>query len=418
MKKKNEFIIQKIDENSFDVGNNSSINQKRSTSKSSDNKDYMLTNLSEIDRQIMKLIQKRDNLNLLNKSITSIENKSYEPTNIIDNKIINSNKNKYINYILQIDQLKKEESKISPEKCKYNIFENNNNEMFFLISNYYYKDICLNLKNNEMNNGKNFIRKDKFKNFNQNNFENNSNNYMSFHPYNNYPNQISNSQQFFTYNNFNQINEQAFQYNFPVNNITINNQTNFFITNNINNYNNYNYNLNNKNNNIKSKEKIEPSSFIINLDNILKGIEKRTSVMIRHIPNKYTYKDLLEEINTVCKNKYDFFYLPIDLVNNCNLGYAFINFINPLHIVYFYNIFKSRKWLCFNSQKECDITFAKYQGKNELTYNIEKNIKNEDRKKMPIIFEVKNPPNVDLFKKYYEVIKKFRPELLNDINWI
>ena len=185
MKKKNEFIIQKIDENSFDVGNNSSINQKRSTSKNKDNKDYMLTNLSEIDRQIMKLIQQRDNLNLLNKSITSIENKSFETTNIIDNKNIKSYKTKDINYILQKDQLKKEESKISPEKCKYNTFENNNNEMFFLISNYYYKDICLNLKNNEMNNGKNFIRKDKFKNFNQNNFENNSNNYMSFHPYNN-----------------------------------------------------------------------------------------------------------------------------------------------------------------------------------------------------------------------------------------
>jgi hypothetical protein len=338
---------------------------------------------------------------------------------IIDNKNINSYKNKDINNILQIDQLKKEDSKISPEKCKYNTLDNNNNEMFLLLSNYY-KDICLNLKNNEMNIGKNFIHKDKFKNFNKNNFENNSKNYMSYHPYSNYRNQIINNQQLFTYNNFNQIKEQTFQFNFPLNNITINNQTNFFITNNINNYNNYNYNynLNNKIINKKSKEKIEPSSFIINLDNILKGIEKRTSVMIRHIPNKYTYKNVLEEINSVCENKYDFFYLPVDLVNNCNLGYAFINFINPLHIVYFYNIFKSRKWLCFNSQKECDITFAKYQGKNELTYNIEKNIKNEDRKKMPIIFEIRNPPNVDLFKKYYEVIKEFRPELLNDINWI
>ena len=197
MKKKNEFIIQKIDENYFDLGNISSVNPKISTSKRKDNKDYMLTNISEIDRKIMKLIQQRDNINLSNNSITFIENKSYETMDIIDNKNINSYKNKDINNILQIDQLKKEDSKISPEKCKYNTLDNNNNEMFLLLSNYY-KDICLNLKNNEMNIGKNFIHKDKFKNFNKNNFEKNSKNYMSYHPYSNYLNQIINNQKLFT----------------------------------------------------------------------------------------------------------------------------------------------------------------------------------------------------------------------------
>ena len=104
--------------------------------------------------------------------------------------------------------------------------------------------------------------------------------------------------------------------------------------------------------------------------------------MIRHIPNKYTSQALLEELNTICKSKYDFFYLPLDAENECNLGYAFINFVHPLHIVHFYNIFKARKWNLYKSNKECDLSFAKFQGKAELTANLDKNMnKIEDKKK-------------------------------------
>lgn len=40
--------------------------------------------------------------------------------------------------------------------------------------------------------------------------------------------------------------------------------------------------------------------------------DRRTTLMIRNIPNKYTQKMLLEEIDTQFKDLYDFFYLPID----------------------------------------------------------------------------------------------------------
>lgn len=73
--------------------------------------------------------------------------------------------------------------------------------------------------------------------------------------------------------------------------------------------------------------------------------------MIRHIPNKYTLQTILEDINLEFKNKYDVFYLPLDFNNNCNLGFAFINFIDPFHILFFFDYFRGKKWRRFNSEK-------------------------------------------------------------------
>jgi hypothetical protein len=125
----------------------------------------------------------------------------------------------------------------------------------------------------------------------------------------------------------------------------------------------------------------------------LKLKDKRTTVMIRNIPNKYNIASILEEINVEFKGKYDVFYLPIDYLNSCNLGFAFINFVDPMHIVMFFDVFTGKRWKRFNSEKICELTFAKFQGKKELIAHFEKgsimNVDSDDKK--PLILQTPNP---------------------------
>ena len=49
-----------------------------------------------------------------------------------------------------------------------------------------------------------------------------------------------------------------------------------------------------------------------------------TTMMLRNIPNKYTQNSLLQEINDLgFVGSFDFFYLPMDVHNRSNVGYAF-----------------------------------------------------------------------------------------------
>ena len=110
----------------------------------------------------------------------------------------------------------------------------------------------------------------------------------------------------------------------------------------------------------------EKEQFKLDLEKVRCGIDKRTTLMVKNIPNKYTQKMLLETVDVEFKTSYDFFYLPIDFKNKCNVGYAFINFIDPKCIIPFVEKFNNKKWEKFNSEKVCDITYARIQGKNGL----------------------------------------------------
>ena len=76
-------------------------------------------------------------------------------------------------------------------------------------------------------------------------------------------------------------------------------------------------NNNNCNNNLISDVKFiikeeQPLDFKINLEKIITGKDKRTTIMLRNIPNKYTLMNLVDEINNVFLGKIDYINLPID----------------------------------------------------------------------------------------------------------
>lgn len=50
----------------------------------------------------------------------------------------------------------------------------------------------------------------------------------------------------------------------------------------------------------------------------------------------------------------------MDQNNNCNMGYAFINFIENISIKEFYKEYNNKKWNLFHSEKICEIKYARY----------------------------------------------------------
>ncbi|KAI9593314.1 RNA recognition motif 2-domain-containing protein, partial [Syncephalis fuscata] len=99
---------------------------------------------------------------------------------------------------------------------------------------------------------------------------------------------------------------------------------------------------------------------------IARGLDLRTTFMIRNIPNKYTQKMLIDTINETHRGQYDFLYLRMDFRNHCNVGYAFINFIDPRSVISFAMHHVGRRWNRFNSDKICRVSYANIQGKQSL----------------------------------------------------
>ena len=152
---------------------------------------------------------------------------------------------------------------------------------------------------------------------------------------------------------------------------------------------------------MRQRNKATPNAFIsqplldneIYIDSILLYKDPRTTLMIKNIPNKYTIGTFLDEINVEFRNKYDIFYLPIDYGNKCNLGFAFINFVDPMHIIHFYELYRGKRWRRFNSEKICELVYAKIQGKKELISHFEKGkvLQFESEEKRPLILPTPSP---------------------------
>jgi hypothetical protein len=134
------------------------------------------------------------------------------------------------------------------------------------------------------------------------------------------------------------------------------------------------------------------SCFTISPSKVMLGRDSRTTCMIKNIPNKYTQRMLIGLLNEDHYGVYDFVYLRMDFQSNCNVGYAFVNFIDVKHVYTFYNKIHGMGWRGFSSGKIAELTYASIQGFENLRRKFRRsNVMNECESYRPKIFYTSGP---------------------------
>lgn len=93
------------------------------------------------------------------------------------------------------------------------------------------------------------------------------------------------------------------------------------------------------------------------------GLSGYSTVMVRHIPGKYTQQKLMREINARgFLGKYDFFYLLMQPQSRGNRGFAFINFNAAEDAAAFYQEFHGQRLRHFYPEQPLVVMPADHQG--------------------------------------------------------
>eukprot|EP00746_Dinoflagellata_sp_MGD_P147492 gnl/MRDRNA2_/MRDRNA2_79826_c0_seq2.p1 gnl/MRDRNA2_/MRDRNA2_79826_c0~~gnl/MRDRNA2_/MRDRNA2_79826_c0_seq2.p1 ORF type:complete len:255 (-),score=53.27 gnl/MRDRNA2_/MRDRNA2_79826_c0_seq2:131-895(-) len=113
-----------------------------------------------------------------------------------------------------------------------------------------------------------------------------------------------------------------------------------------------------------------------------------TTLMLRNIPSNYKQTVLLEEIDKLgFAGTYDFFYLPMDVRNRSNVGYAFINFLDPESAARCCSTLSGYKFKRYRSKKICAVSPAHLQGfeKNVAHFEHRAIMKAHDDQYRPVV---------------------------------
>jgi hypothetical protein len=117
--------------------------------------------------------------------------------------------------------------------------------------------------------------------------------------------------------------------------------------------------------NFKTKKKRK--TMTVSPKNIMLGLDKRTSIIIKNIPENITseqFKLILLNFN----QPFDFFYIPLKIRTRKNLRVAFVNVIKCNQIVPIYmGLLYKMKFIYDNPDIEMEICYSKVQGKVKLT---------------------------------------------------
>jgi len=412
----NDFVIfdknDETGENELNLINNASLvqnNQNNAKSRFSN----LFQEILENDKKLEQKKENKDNqdINIINEIS---DDEKLLPNNLIEDNdnSEDNNKNFEENEILNIDE----------EMKNLNINENINNNINLEsknINNLNNINI-INNDNDNINIFNNSINNENNKNINKINIQNNPNNNIINNNFPNINNNMNNNILFnynpnINNNNFNQINSYLYNYQekkgsdiiksntssgFPSAAPTApssidRNSSSFSIISNSSgaffgpvgdpNKNFELFNFSNKNSIYEPPSRPPEKKFDLNIDikRILYLEDRRTTLMIKNIPNKFKRDLLIKIIDQNFKGAYDLYILPTDANGYKNFGYSFINFTCSYYIPYFYFLFHNKKWSSTNSKKVCEITYSKIQGRNSLLSHYSSKIiyKNSEAKK-------------------------------------
>jgi len=130
--------------------------------------------------------------------------------------------------------------------------------------------------------------------------------------------------------------------------------------------------------------------FDIHPDAILRGADKRTTVMVRHLQGACARKDFLSFLDRCgLGNRYSFFYMPCKEHRNVPAGFAFVNFAAPQDVHTLFSAVASGLWreVCGNSPtKSPAVSYARFQGHEDLVqhFSLSVVLQEQDPEKRPI----------------------------------
>merc|ERR1719473_419342 len=90
--------------------------------------------------------------------------------------------------------------------------------------------------------------------------------------------------------------------------------------------------------------------------------EHERTLMLRNIPNGYSSVMLSELLDSAGFNgQYDFLYLPMDFRNGVNIGYAFVNAVDPAAASRLRETFEGFENWAVQSGKTCEVSWSQPQ---------------------------------------------------------
>lgn len=95
------------------------------------------------------------------------------------------------------------------------------------------------------------------------------------------------------------------------------------------------------------------------------GARPPTTLMIRNIPNRYSQRELITELEELgLANSFDFLYVPLDKGTMLNVGYAFVNFMTPTWAQQCMRVFRNYRFKRHHrhSTKIATVSVAHLQG--------------------------------------------------------